>query len=303
MKKMYVLAVLLTAPALLLAACGPAATPTATGPDDLLAAVKERGYVISSTDPNYMPQSGRKTDGQRPADTKCPSDTFAYAEMEGFDVDVAHEVAERLGVEVCFATPDWDVVTGGNWADRWDMSVGSMTIKPPRPDIFHFSTPYYAPTAVAGVAADSTFTSIDDLAGQPVCVATATTYLDWLNGALDLNPADIYVQAPEGVEIVELPTDQECPQAIAAGRTEFQAYVTSKTVVDANIAAGLPVKQLGDPVFREKNAIAIDKNSGFDTAAFVAAVDDAVKAMHADGTLSELSTQWFGGDLTQGLVE
>jgi polar amino acid transport system substrate-binding protein len=300
MKKLYVLAVLVTAAAVLLAACGPAATAE---PTDLLEAVKERGYVVVSTDPNYMPQSGRKTDGQRPADTKCPSDTFTYAEMEGFDVDVAHEVATRLGVEVCFATPDWDLVTAGNWADRWDMSVGSMTIKPPRPDVFHFTTPYYAPTAVVGVPADSALTSIDELAGQSVCVATATTYLDWLNNALDLNPADIYAQAPEGVTIVELPTDQECPQALAAGRTEFVAYVTSKTVVDANIAAGLPVKQLGDAVFTEKDAIAIDKNSSLDTAAFVTAVDDAVKAMHADGTLSELSTQWFGTDLTQDLVQ
>jgi polar amino acid transport system substrate-binding protein len=212
-------------------------------------------------------------------------------------------VANRLGVEICYATPDWDVVTAGNWADKWDMSVGSMTIKPPRPDIFHFSTPYYAPTGVVGVPADSTLTSVDELAGQPVCVASATTYLDWLNNALDLNPSDIYVKAPGGVQIVELATDQECPQALAAGRTEFVAYVTSSTVVDANIAAGLPVKQLGDSLFREKNAIAIDKNSGFDTASFVAAVDDAVKAMHTDGTLAELSTQWFGSDLTQDLVQ
>ncbi len=67
--------------------------------------------------------------------------------MQGFDVAVATEVGKRLGVETCFATPDWDVVTAGSWADKWDMSVGSMTIKPPRPDFFYFSTPYYAPTA------------------------------------------------------------------------------------------------------------------------------------------------------------
>ena len=181
--------------------------------------------------------------------------------MQGFDVDVAHEVATRLGVETCFATPDWDMVTAGNWADKWDMSVGSMTIKPPRPEIFDFIDALLCSAAVVAVAADFTLTSIDDLAGQPVCVATATTYLDWLNGALDLNPADIYVKAPAGIKVVELPTDQECPQAIAAGRKEFQAYVTSKTVVDANIAAGLPVKQLGDPVFKEPDAIAIDKHS------------------------------------------
>jgi polar amino acid transport system substrate-binding protein len=153
------------------------------------------------------------------------------------------------------------------------------------------------------VPTDSTLTSVDELAGQSVCVATATTYLDWINNALDLNPSDIYAKAPAGIQIVELSTDQECPQALAAGRKEFVAYVTSVTVVDSNIAAGMAIKQLGGPVFKEKNAIAIDKKSSYDTAAFVKAVDDAVKAMHADGTLSALSIQWFGSDLTQDLVQ
>jgi polar amino acid transport system substrate-binding protein len=299
MKKMLVLFSLLVVASLALTACGGGGQTS----NDLLTIIKERGYVIASTDPNYMPQSGMDPDGKRPADTKCPSDTFTVAEMQGFDVAVAAEVGKRLGVETCFATPDWGLITAGSWADKWDMSVGSMTVKPPRPDFFHFTTPYYAPTAVVGVPADSTLTSIADLAGQSVCVAEATTYLDWINNALDLNPDDIYVKAPEGIQIVELPTDQECPQALAAGRKEFVAYVTSITVVESNIAAGLPVKQLGDAVFKEKNAIAIDKASSFDTAAFLKAVDDAIKAMHADGTLSALSIEWFGADLTQDLVQ
>lgn len=298
MKKLIVLFTIIVIASMALTACGGSAQG-----GDLLNAIKQRGYVVASTDPNYMPQSGMNPDGKRPSDSKCPSDTFTTAEMQGFDVAVAAEIGKRLGVETCFATPDWDVITAGSWADKWDMSVGSMTIKPPRPEIFHFTTPYYAPTAVIGVPADSTLTSIDELAGQTICVATATTYMDWLNNALDLDPNDIYSKAPEGITIVELPTDQECPQALAAGRKEFVAYATSVTVVESNIAAGLPVKQLGGPVFKEPNAVAIDKASFFDTAAFLKAVDDAIKAMHADGTLSALSIQWFGSDLTQDLVK
>jgi len=300
MKKMFVLASALAVAALVLSACG-AATPAPAS--NLLDAIKQRGYIMVSTDPNYMPQSGLNTAGTRPAETKCPADTYTSAEMEGFDVDVANEVGKRLGVETCFATPDWDSVTAGSWAGRWDISVGSMTIKPPRPDIFHFSTPYYAPTGVIGVPADSTLTSVEDLAGQAVCVATATTYLDWVNGALDLNPDDIYVQAPADITVVELPTDQECPQALEAGREDFVAYVTSKTVVDSNIAAGMAVKQLGGDLFREKDAIAIDKASTLDPTSLLEAVDNIVKEMHSDGTLSTLSIKWFGTDLTQDLVQ
>jgi polar amino acid transport system substrate-binding protein len=299
MKKMYVLASMLVVAALALSACG-AATPAA--PANLLDDIKQRGYIVVGTDPNYMPQSGLNTAGTRPADTKCPTELYTPAEMQGFDVEVAAEVGKRLSVETCFATPDWDSVAAGGWAGRWDISVGSMTIKPPRPDIFHFSTPYYAPTGVVGVPADSTLTSVDDLAGKAVCVATATTYLDWVNGALDLSPADIYAQPPAGLTIVELPTDQECPQALEAGREDFVAYVTSKTVVDSNVAAGMAVKQLGGDLFREKDAIAIDKAAPLDPTSLATAVDNAVKEMHADGALSALSVKWFGTDLTQGLV-
>ena len=59
MKKSYALASLLAVFALVLAACG-SATPQA---DNLLDAIKQRGYILVSTDPNYMPQSGLNTDG------------------------------------------------------------------------------------------------------------------------------------------------------------------------------------------------------------------------------------------------
>ena len=38
----------------------------------------------------------------------------------------ARREAEKLGVEIKWETPSWDALTAGNWADRWDVSVGSM---------------------------------------------------------------------------------------------------------------------------------------------------------------------------------
>jgi len=298
MKKLYVLVSVMVAAVLVLAACGPAAT---AAPADLLAQIKQRGYVIVSTDPNYQPQSFLNPQGKRPADTKCPSDTLTTAEMQGFDVDVAHKIGDGLGVETCFATPDWDMITAGSWANKWDMSVGSMTIKPARQEVLDFTTPYYYTPAIVAVPADSTLTSLDQLANQTVCVGTATTYEDWLNGKSDLPPSTIYTQPPAGVTVVPLPTDQDCPQSLASGRKDFVAYVTSETVVDSNIAAGLPVKKLGDgkAVFSENLAVAFDKSSSLDHKSLLDAVDAIIKTMHTDGTLAALSTQWFGSDLTQ----
>ncbi|MEY2816896.1 MAG: transporter substrate-binding domain-containing protein [Chloroflexota bacterium] len=298
MKKLLTLASLLAVASLLLAACGGGSSSSAS---DLLGAIQERGYILISTDPNYEPQSFLNTEGSRPSDTKCPGDALTTAEMQGFDVDVAAAIGEYLGVETCFATPSWDAITAGSWADKWDMSVGSMTVTTARQQILDFSVPYYYTPAVVAVAADAGIDSLEGLSGQAVCAGGATTYETWLNNdieGLGLPEASIYAEVPADVTVVPLETDQECAQSIASGRKDFVAYVTSETVVDANLAAGMPVVKLDGAVFSEDLAAAFDKASSLDTASLRAKVDELFNAMHEDGRLSELSNKWFEVDLT-----
>jgi polar amino acid transport system substrate-binding protein len=115
--------------------------------------------------------------GERPADTKCASDQLTGAELRGFDISTAVEIAERLGVEACFVTPAWDLITAGNWADRWDLSVGSMTITPERMVNLYFTQPYYTYPAAFFVHTDNTtFQAPTDLSGATtVCVRAAPT--------------------------------------------------------------------------------------------------------------------------------
>ena len=298
MKKLYGVFALAIVGSLMLAACGGAA---AAEPKDLMEAIKQRGYILISTDPNYEPQSFLNTEGSRPSDTKCPSDALTTAEMQGFDVDVAKAVGDSLGVETCFATPSWDAITAGSWADKWDMSVGSMTITTARQDILDFSVPYYYTPAVVAVRADSGISDLAGLDGQSLCAGAATTYESWLNhdmAGLGLPESSIYAQAPT-VTVVPLETDQECAQAIVAGREDFIGYVTSETVVDQNIAAGFPVVKVGSPVYSEDLAAAFDKKSKLPTDTLRAEVDKLFNAMHSDGRLKDLSSKWFDVDLTQ----
>jgi polar amino acid transport system substrate-binding protein len=297
MKKLYSVLIVVIVASLLITACGGGASKA----DNLLDAIKQRGYIVVSTDPNYEPQSFLNTEGKRPSDTKCPADILTTAEMQGFDVDVAKAIGDDLGVETCFATPDWDVITAGSWADKWDVSVGSMTITTDRLKILDFSVPYYYTPAVVAVRADSGFKSLADLEGKALCAGASTTYEQWLNhdmAALGLPESSIYEQAPN-VTVVPLSTDQECAQAIAAGREDFVGYVTSATVVDANIAAGFPVVKLGSPVYSEDLAAAFDKSSSLPSDTLRAEVDKLFTAMHGDGRLAELSNKWFEMDLTQ----
>ncbi len=273
-----------TAPAASAAAAptvAPSATPIAGG---LLDKVLKAGVLVVSTDPNYAPQSVKNPDG-----------TFS-----GFDIDVATEVAKRLGVKVQFVTPDWSLITAGSWSGRWDASVGSMTITADREKVLDFSPPYYFTPAQMTASKASGITTIDGLAGKSICAGEATTYLDWLQGKkLDFGTLSPTTTPPAGIKTVSLKTDAECPQTWAAGRNDFQGWLSSSTTVDGAIAAGLPVVKVGDPVYFEPLAIALDK-SGPNDADFLTALDAIVTSMHQDGTLTQLSQKWFHADLTQG---
>jgi polar amino acid transport system substrate-binding protein len=253
--------------------------------DDLLDKIESDGVIRVSTDANYAPQSFLEADGS----------------FVGFDIDVATEIAKRLGVEVEFVTPDWDLITAGNWGSQWDMSVGSMTVTTARQQVLDFADPAYYYTPAQFAAADgSGIESLADLNGQSICVGLSTTYEDWLNGVeLGLPETSFFADAPSDVTIVPLASDNECAQSIQAGRNEFDAFLSSNTVVQAAIDGGVPVSRVGSPVFSENLAVAFDKNSELDNASLVEAVNEILDAMHEDGTMSALSIKWFEVDLTQ----
>ena len=278
---------------LLLSACQPSA------PTGLLGDIKARGTIRVSTDPNYAPQSVLVAGATRTANTKCSSDQLTASELEGFDIDTAVEIAKRLGVEACFVAPTWDTITAGNWGGQWDVSVGSMTITNQRQEILWFTPGYYFTPAQLAAREGSGIDSVDDIAGKPVCVGTATTYESYLSGQdVGIPASDIKVPPPAGVQVFPLDTDAECAQAIRAGRTDFDAFLTSGTVVDEAIAQGIPVVKVGSPVFVENLSVAIDKSSPKDPQSLLDEIGKAITAMHADGTLKASSTKWFGADLT-----
>jgi polar amino acid transport system substrate-binding protein len=252
-------------------------------PGGLLDKVLKAGKLVVSTDANYAPQSVLKKDG-----------TF-----EGFDIDVGTEIAKRLGVTVEWSAQDWAVITAGSWSGRFDASVGSMTITSDRAKIFDFTDPYYYTPAQMAASTASGITTLEGMAGKTVCVGEATTYLDWLQGKkLDFGPLSPTTTPPAGVQVTTQKTDNLCPQLWGAKRNDFEGFLSSSTTVDGAIKAGLPMIKVGDPVYAEPLAVAVDR-TGPDPTDFVAATTKIIQEMHADGTLKAMSEKWFGLDLTE----
>jgi len=253
------------------------ASPTAN-PNDLLAKIKSAGTIRVGTDPNYAPQSFLKPDG-----------TF-----EGFDIDTANEIGKRLGVTVKFETPDFAVVEAGGWAGRFDISVGSVTITEKRKGVLDFTQPYYYTPAQMAAVKGSGITSVDGFAGKTVCVGEATTYFQWLTGTLKLGDGSTGAPVPAGVKATTLKTDQDCAQSAKAGRRDFQGWLSSSTTVDDAIKDGAPFENVGQPVFFEPLAVAIDKK-GPPHDELLKEVDRIIGEMHADGTLTNFSKKWYNG--------
>lgn len=283
--------------ALVGAACGdeptsstPAATgsgsETTPGEPDLLARIQDEGVIRVATDQKYKPQSWYDAKSE---------------EWKGFDVEVAQEVAARLGVEAEIEHQEWDLVTAGSWNDRWDMNVGSMTVTAEREDLFDFSPAYYFTPASIAVHVDNT--SINDMStdldGKKVCVGSSTTYEAYLLGDLNI-PGYEFDFVIDDPEVITFGTDTDALDNLALGDgARCDAAMTATPTIQAFIDDGGAVKHVGEPLYGEPLAIAFDAASPIDNASLVEAVSGIIEEMHADGTLTALSMKWYGEDITQ----
>jgi len=251
-----------------------------TSAGDLLAKICDEGVIRVSTDPAYPPQSSLNPETN---------------EYEGFDIDVATAVADRLGVEIAWETPKWEAITAGNWQDRWDMSVGSMTVTEERTEVLDFSPAYYYTPASVAVAEDSDIQSIDQLDGQTIGVCSGCTYDFYLTGKLAI-PGYTFESPFTDITVKGYDTDSTAIQALVSG--QVQGAMSATPTLEKAAEKGQPIRIVGDPLFYEPLSVAFDKESELDQASLVAAVSDIIDEMHADGSLTDLSMQWYGTDLT-----
>jgi polar amino acid transport system substrate-binding protein len=254
---------------------------------DLLDHVLDTGELVVSVDEEYPPQSSRNDQG----------------ELVGFDVDVAREVADRLGVSLSFETPDWDALVAADWEAQFDLSIGSMTPIESRAQGLLFSNAYYFAAASFAVHDDNLeIVEAADLEGKRIGLARATTYEDYLRGELQIMSGyggGIIYDAPAGVSLHTYDLDALALDALALGDgVELDAVLSAHpTIQNAMTNDGQPFRLVGTPAFYEPLVFALDRSRGLSDK-FLARLNEIIEAMHSDGTLRELSQRWYQQDLT-----
>jgi polar amino acid transport system substrate-binding protein len=231
--------------------------------------VINRGTMTVNNDPKYPPQS---------------SIDEATGELVGFDVDVAKKVGEILGLEVTFTDLKFDTILTDVNQDRYDVSIGSMTITPERLKKVDFTEPYYyTPAGMVVKEGGQQITGVDDLVGKKVGVGSGTTYQQWLEENSD-------------AKVVIYDTDASAFPDLAAGngRVDF-VFTAVPTAIEA-IKQGQPFELSGDPLYYEDLGFVVKKGE----ADWLALMDYTVQKMHEDGSLTDMSIEWYSGvDLTE----
>jgi polar amino acid transport system substrate-binding protein len=279
----------------------PAAAAQAVDPaTDKVAQIKARGTLILFTDPAYPPQSVKVKGAARPAETKCAANQLTSAEMEGYDADTGKLVAQALGVEPCFVTPSWTEVTAGNWGDRWDLAYGSGAIEFTRMEALYMTQPYYSTPANFFVPKSSPARTPGDLSGKKVGACTGCTMEKYLRGTLEL-PGPKLEQLVQDPKIVTF--DTEVPGLAATAKGKVAGFLCSEPVGAEAIAEGAPLRKLATPAYYSNKTGDVDKQSGLAVGPFVERVNEIIAGLHADGTLGNLSTKYFGKDYAAKAAE
>ena len=243
-------------------------TPEAAG---LLAEVRERG-VLRVSNTQASPPWSLLDENNEPA---------------GYDVDVALEIARRIGVDdVEFIQGTFQNFIPGVQTGTFDIVIAGQTVTEERKQQVDFSLPYQ----VNGVAifiqpGNEAIQGEADLAGKRIGVTAGSTQEDFVRENIPDAEVLTYENATLALRDVAL------GRADAALFSRFVgAYLAEQNALDV-----VPTPEL---LNSEVNAMSFRQGEE----EFKAAVDQALIDMIEDGTLTEISQRWLGGlDMTEEL--
>ena len=205
-------------------------------------------------------------------------------EFTGFDLELAQEVAKRLGLEYKPQPIAWDAKDMELEAGNIDCIWNGFTMTG-REDDYAWTEAYMANTQVFVVAKDSGIASQADLAGKVVECQVDSSAEAALKEVPDLTATfkDLLTTADYNTAFMDL--EQGAVDAIA---------------MDV-IVAGYQIQQRkADFVILDDSLSAEEYGVGFkkDNTELRDKVQKTLEEMAADGTLKGISEKWFGEDVT-----
>jgi polar amino acid transport system substrate-binding protein len=209
-----------------------------------------------------------------------PFESVENGDQVGFDVDMAEEIASRLGLEVEWVKADFDTIFTAVAAGQFDMVAAASTITDERLQTVDFSDPYYNSRQALVVASDSGITSTDDIGdGDIVGVQRGTTGKAYAEEVL----------VPQGAEIKTFTSSPDSFRDLEAGNI---TAVLNDEPSSAEIIKEFPGLEIAQPIDTDEvYGFAFSK----DNPDLTEAVNGALAEIIDDGTYEEIFATYFPG--------
>ncbi len=198
--------------------------------------------------------------------------------LVGFDVDLAREIARRIGVDVHFVVTGYDALYDALIVDRADVIISALYPDPTRMAGFAFSQAYFDAGQVLLVAADAPIRSVADLSSKQLMVVFGTeAHMNALEWQQRMEPPPIVLTGDTAETIIS---------AMAAGHAD--------AVIVDNVAAQAALAQV--PGVRVIASITDEPYVVAATAKDREVIDAITRILHAmkqDNTLESLVDRWM----------
>lgn len=207
-------------------------------------------------------------------------------EIQGFNIDIGNEICKRLETQCVWIDQSFDSLIPGLQARKFDLANSTMTATDARRKVIDFTTPMYVVASRLVAPKDKNLEpTVESLKGLRIGVQQGTTM-------------EAYARkewAPNGIQVITYPSYTNAFTDLAAGRIDasfqeapnaVEGFLNKPEGADFHLTGGVVSDS---PILNEPIAIGVRKGNK----ELKAAVDEAIKAMLADGTIQQFSEKHF----------
>lgn len=257
-KKILSLSLAIALTGALLAACGGSGSGT-SGKDDAKSTGGTKDDLVMATKAAFPP--------------------YEYVEgdkYEGIDIEIAGEIAKKLGMNLVVEDVEFDSIIAGVQSSKYDMGMAGMTVTEERKQSVNFSDTYATAIQVIIVPEDSTITSVDDL--------SAESKIGVQQGTI----GDIYASDDYGEgAITRYKNGADAVQALVTGKVD--CVIIDNEPAKSYVAANKGLKILDSSYVEEEYAICVAKEND----ELLGKINDALAELKDDGTIDGIVKKYI----------